>query len=82
MRQSEVARKIDVTPQQLSDWIHGRKKPIVEDFIKLCEELEIVSEFFPDYQKKSPELKKIDVETRLNRLESAFSQANIPFKKS
>jgi transcriptional regulator with XRE-family HTH domain len=51
MRQIDLARKIGKSPQQISDWIKGRKKPQVEDFIKLAQELDLISEIFPGYTK-------------------------------
>lgn len=49
--QTELAKKIGCSPQQVSDWIYGRKNPNVDDFIKLCVEIDIIPELFPGYIK-------------------------------
>jgi transcriptional regulator with XRE-family HTH domain len=35
MTQSELARKLGVSPQWVSDWVHGRAKPGVDLMAKL-----------------------------------------------
>ncbi len=51
MKQSELAARLGRKPSQISDWINGRKKPLTDDFIKICKELEIAKEVFPELRK-------------------------------
>lgn len=39
-RRKFIADKIGVTPQQLSNWIHGRSYPTVDKLFKVAEILE------------------------------------------
>lgn len=77
MKQIELARKIGKTPQQVTDWIKGRSKPQVEDFLKIAKELDIIEEFFPEY-KKQPNGLESRVENIEFYLQEIGKKLNIP----
>ena len=68
MRQIDLARKIGKSPQQISDWIKGRKTPQVADFVKLIVELDIVTDLFPGYAKGTENSEADELMTVKNRL--------------
>lgn len=68
IKQVDLAKKLGKSPQQITDWIKGRSKPQVEDFLKLAETLDLVEDLFPSYKKVIP--KESSIESRLDMVEA------------
>lgn len=52
----ELAEKLGITISAISHWENNIRIPSAPEFIKAIQILDIVSEFFPDYQRTSPSI--------------------------
>lgn len=86
MSQSDLARKLGKPRQVINDWLHNRKIPETDIFLKIVEELELIADIFPGYVREKDVKYKIEVEEkklleRIDEIEKKLDEQILKFER-